>query len=72
MIVQYLKSYGSITPLEAIRDFGVYILSARIKDLKDRYGYKIKSEIIAVDTRNGGKTYVAKYSFDDGKECEGV
>jgi hypothetical protein len=72
MIIDYLKKYKSITPLEAIRDFGVYRLSARIKDLKDRYGYKIKSEMIAVETRNGGKTYVAKYSFDDGKECEGV
>lgn len=72
MIIDYLKKYKTITPLEAIRDLGCYRLSARIKDLKDRYGYKIKSEIIAVDTRNGGKTYVAKYSFDDGKECDGV
>ena len=72
MIIDYLKKYKSITPLEAIRDLGVYRLSARIKDLKDRYGYKIKSEIISVDTRNGGKTYVAKYIFDDGKECDGV
>ncbi len=72
MIVKYLKAYGSITQLEAIRDLGCYRLSARIKDLKDRYGCKIKSEMIGVEKRGGGKTYIAKYSFDDVKECEGV
>lgn len=72
MIVEYLNTYKEITPLEAMRDLGVYRLSARIADLKDRYGYKIKSEMIGVEKRGGGKTYIAKYSFDDGKECEGV
>lgn len=71
MIVQYLKAYGSITQLEAIRDLGCYRLASRICQLKGR-GYKIKSEMIGVEKRGGGKTYVAKYSFDDGKECEGV
>ena len=78
MIIEYLKTYNEITPLDAMRDLGCYRLSARIKDLKDRYGYKIKSKMVSVETRNGGKTYVASYSFADDnvkfdrKECEGV
>ena len=78
MIIDYLKKYKSITPLEAIRDLSCYRLSARIKDLKDRYGYKIKSEMVSVETRNGGRTNIARYSWADDnvkfdrKECEGV
>lgn len=78
MIVEYLNTYKEITPLEAMRDLGVYRLSARIKDLKDRYGYKIKSEMVSVATRNGGRTHIARYSWADDnvkfdrKECEGA
>lgn len=77
MIIDYLKKYKSITPLEAIRDLGVYRLASRIADLK-KQGYKIKSEMVSVETRNGGRTHIARYSFADDnakfdrKECDGV
>lgn len=77
MIIEYLNTYKEITPLEAMRDLGVYRLASRIADLKNQ-GHKIKSKMVAVETRNGGKTYVASYSFADDnvkfdrKECEGV
>ena len=76
MIVEYLNTYKEITPLEAMRDLGCYRLASRICQLKSK-GYKIKSKMVAVETRNGGKTYVASYSWADDnvkfdrKECEG-
>ena len=73
MIEDYLDTYHSITPLEAMRDLGIMRLASRISDLK-KQGYKIKSKMVAVATRNGGTTHIARYSWDnaenDGKECE--
>ena len=77
MIEDYLDEWGSITPLEALRDLGVYRLASRISDLK-KQGHKIKSEMVSVATRNGGRKHIARYSWEednaknDGKECEGV
>jgi hypothetical protein len=34
MIEDYLDTYGEITPLEAMRDLGIYRLASRISDLK--------------------------------------
>lgn len=77
MIEDYLDEWGSITPLEAMRDLGIYRLASRISDLK-KQGHKIKSEMVSVATRNGGRTHIARYSWAednvkfDRKECEGV
>lgn len=40
MILLYLKEHGSITALDAIREFGCMRLAARISDLRER-GYDI-------------------------------
>ena len=75
MIEEYLDTYGEITPLEAMRDLGIYRLASRISDMKKR-GHKIKSEMVSVATRNGGRTHIARYSWADDnvkfdrKECE--
>ena len=77
MIEDYLDTYGDISPLEAMRDLGIYRLASRISDMKKR-GHKIKSEMVSVATRNGGRTHIARYSWADDnvkfdrKECEGV
>ena len=77
MIEEYINEYGSISALEALRDLGVYRLASRIADLK-KQGHKIKSEMVSVETRNGGRTHIARYSWADDnvkfdrKECEGV
>ncbi len=75
MVIDYLNEYGSITPLEAMRDLGIYRLASRISDLK-KQGHKIKSKMVAVRTRNDGTTHIASYSWDNvknnGKECERV
>jgi hypothetical protein len=52
-------------------------LASRISDLK-KQGHKIKSEMVSVATRNGGRTHIAKYSWEednaknDGKECDDI
>lgn len=60
-ILEYIREFGSITPLEAIRDIGCYRLSARISDLR-KQGYKINSTPVNVKNRYGGTSRVARYS----------
>ena len=60
-VLSYIRQFGSITPLEAVRDLGVLRLGARIFDLK-KAGYDIISEQHAVKNRFGETCYVAKYS----------
>lgn len=43
MILGYMEDFGSITPIDALREFGCMRLAARIADLKER-GIKIRSE----------------------------
>jgi hypothetical protein len=77
MIEDYLDTYGEITPLEAMRDLGIMRLASRIAEMK-KSGLNIKSEMVSVETRNGGRTHIAMYSWADDnvkfdrKECGGV
>lgn len=67
-LLDYLKKYGSITSLEAIRDLGNTRLSATIYVLKDE-GHNIETEDTKVATRWTNKdgsrktTTVAKYTL---------
>lgn len=67
MVIDYIDEFGEITPLEGMRDLGIMRLASRIADLK-KQGYKIKSEIVSVATRNGGRTHIARYSWADDNE----
>ena len=61
-IYSYLHEFGSITPLEALRDLGVMRLSARIMELRERH---VPIEMVMVQGRNrwGKKTSYAEYSI---------
>lgn len=61
-VLDYIGEFGGITPLEAMRDLGVYRLASRISDLK-RAGHHIESEFVAVPNRYGGKSNVKRYSL---------
>ena len=69
-LLDYLKNYGSITSLEAIRDLGNTRLSATIYILKDE-GYNIETTSQEVQTRwtneDGSRktTTVAKYTLTE-------
>jgi len=59
-ILEYMKEYGSITPLDALREFGCMRLAARINDLI-RKGYSIISETEYSVNRSGDKVHYARY-----------
>ena len=59
-ILRHLMDFGSITPVEAMRDYGVMRLGARIHDLKER-GYDIHTDSETARNRYGEKTRYARY-----------
>ena len=59
---EYLIYKGSIQPLEAWTELGIYRLSARINDLK-KQGYEITSGRTEVRNRYGEKLNVAEYKL---------
>lgn len=61
-ILDYIDTFGSITPLEAMRDIGCMRLASRISDLK-RQGYNITSTREKVTNRFEKTCYIKRYSF---------
>ena len=61
-ILRHLRDYGSITPLEALQEYGCMRLGARIYDLK-RAGYNIQTSYVAGVNRYGEKTRWARYEL---------
>ena len=59
-IIQYIEENGSITPLEALREFGCMRLASRISDLK-RAGYIISSEMETTKNKKGETVRFARY-----------
>lgn len=62
MIIRHIKKFGSITPVQAMKEYGIMRLSARILDLKDK-GYPIETNIETSENRFGEKVSYAKYSL---------
>lgn len=60
-VLEYLKTFGSITQLEALQAFGCMRLSGRIADLRAD-GYNISTEI------NKGKKNYAIYRLENEDE----
>lgn len=63
-ILDHLQRCGSITPLEALKEYGCMRLGARIWDLK-RMGHRIRSEIVTDVNRNGEAVRFAQYTLED-------
>ena len=64
-VLDYIREFGSITQLEALRDLGVMRLASRITDLKKR-GYKIIKTTDAVKNRYGETCRIKRYSIGEG------
>lgn len=62
MIMDYMRTHGSITQGEAMRELGCSRLAARIADLEER-GNSILHETITVKNRFGKKVTIKKYSI---------
>lgn len=63
-ILDYMRTYGTITPLEALKDCGCMRLAARISDLR-KAGHNITSRKVAVIRRDGSKAFVERYTINE-------
>lgn len=58
MVLDYIREFGSITPLDAFRDLGITRLSAIV--------FRLREEGHDID-RFGNRTRYARYSFGKGE-----
>jgi hypothetical protein len=63
-ILDYMREFGSITPIEAFRDLGITKLATRVGELK-RLGFTINQEAIHTKNRYGEKTSYMSYSLQE-------
>ena len=61
-IEAYIKTFGSITTLDAFVDLGVVRLGARISEMR-KSGMTIIGKQECVKNRFGEKCYIKRYSF---------
>lgn len=64
-IVNYIRTFGSITTIEAFRDLGVTRLASRIHDLTNE-GYDIERSVEVGKNRFGEKVHYTRYSIKEG------
>jgi hypothetical protein len=62
-ILDHLKTVGTIRPMTAWNDLGIYRLASRINDLR-KAGHKIHTKKVEVVNRWGESTYIAEYSLE--------
>ena len=63
-VLRHLEEFGSITPLEALDQYGIMRLGTRIWDLR-HMGRAIRSEDVRGQNRFGEPTRYARYIIDN-------
>lgn len=63
-VLQYIKDFGSINPLQALNDLGIMRLASRICDLRSE-GYVITKEMKKSKNRYGETVYFAEYKLKE-------
>lgn len=66
-ILRHMRDFGSITSLEAMKEYGIMRLASRITDLK-RQGYIIESTTEAGKNRYGEATRYARYTLKEAEQ----
>lgn len=61
-IMQYIRENGSITQIDALREFGCMRLASRVSDLKAA-GFPIKRTMETAKNRYGEAVTYARYSL---------
>ena len=61
-IIRHLKDKGSITSLEAMKEYGIMRLTSRVCELKDQ-GYMIRSQFVSSKNRYNEPVSFSKYSL---------
>lgn len=59
-VLKYVDKYGSITPLEALKDLGIMRLAARIHEL-EKDGIKFAHDKESCVTRDGTIAWYSRY-----------
>ena len=65
-VLRHLNDYGSITSLEAMKEYGIMRLASRISDLKNM-GHKIISKTETSKNRYGETTHYSVYMLEENK-----
>ena len=63
-VLRHLKDYGSITAMEAISEYGILRVAARISDL-NRDGYTITSTTKTGKNRYNETTHYSEYRLEE-------
>lgn len=66
-ILDYLRLFGSITPMEAFADLGITKLATRVSEMR-RDGMEFKIEKVKSKNRLGKTVHFAKYSLKETKQ----
>ena len=69
MVLDYIREFGSITPIDGFRDLGITRLSAVVFNLREE-GHDIEKVIETSKNRFGNRTRYARYSFGKGEGNE--
>lgn len=62
-VKRHLETFGKITSIEAFREYGITRLSARIWDLRHKYGLVIESVTKCAKNRFGEPTHYDEYTL---------
>ena len=63
-VLKYMEDFGSINPMQAMKDLGVMRLGARIFDLK-KAGHKIPRRTVTGRNRYGAPVIYAEYKLEE-------
>ena len=63
-IKKYMEEHGSITQMEAVNEFNCFRLSARIHDLRYKYGLNIETK--NERNKNNSGTHARYFLIKDG------
>ena len=66
-ILRHLTERGPLTQMDALRDYGILRLAARISDLRGQ-GKEIGRRMVARQNRYGDEVRVAEYYLEQNKE----
>ena len=67
-IINYIKAFGSITPMEAFTDLGITKLATRVSEMK-RGGIQFKQEMESSLNRYGETVHYMRYSLPKDSGC---
>ena len=62
-VIRHLRDYGSITSMEAVREYGIMRLASRISDLK-KSGMPIRVEMVSWKNRYEENISYARYHLE--------